>query len=272
MLVGRRRMERRGRVRRLESGGRHGRAGLRECDGGSRRSTRPRAGCFMSSRCLSLLPACATACFGRRRSASCASAPTPTTCRSRTSARRASRIGWRELVARELGARVEYTWWPEREAIVQEFAERRAVRRRHGRARRRSTPSRSRGLITARLMSSSRADIPASQSLDDPRLRKMRIGVQMVGDDYAPPAYALARQRPVGESWSAVQQHGDEPAARLSRRCRTGDVDVAVMWGPFAGYFAPQGSRDHAGIARHVPGRFRSRTRCRWRCARRTPR
>src|SRR5215208_1499473 len=34
------------------------------------------------------------------------------------------------------------------------------------------------------------------RSLDDPRLRRVRVGVQMIGDDYAnsPPAHALARR------------------------------------------------------------------------------
>lgn len=44
------------------------------------------------------------------------------------------------------------------------------------------------------------SDKLAGLTLDDPRLRQLRIGVQMVGDDFSntPPAHALARRGIVG--------------------------------------------------------------------------
>jgi len=81
------------------------------------------------------------------------------------------------------------------------------------------------------------------RSFDDPRLRDLRVGVQMVGDDYAntPPAHALAR-RGIVRNVVGYTLYGDyrdpNPPARIVEAVARGDVDVAVVWGPLAGYFA----------------------------------
>jgi mxaJ protein len=80
-------------------------------------------------------------------------------------------------------------------------------------------------------------------SLDDPRLRTLTVGVQMVGDDFSntPPAHALSR-RGIVENVRGYMIYGDyaEPAPqeRILRAVSTGEVDVAVVWGPLAGYWA----------------------------------
>jgi len=58
--------------------------------------------------------------------------------------------------------------------------------------------------------------------------------VQMVGDDYAPPAHALAHN---GLSANVVGYSSRTPA-KIVEAVSKGDVDVAVVWGPFAGYYA----------------------------------
>jgi mxaJ protein len=81
------------------------------------------------------------------------------------------------------------------------------------------------------------------RSFDDPALRHARIGIHFVGDDYAnpPPAYALGRRhladRVVGYSLMAGYDKSDPPAELVHAVAR-GDVDVAVVWGPLAGYYA----------------------------------
>ena len=77
-------------------------------------------------------------------------------------------------------------------------------------------------------------------SFDDARLRQLRIGVQLIGNDLAasPPGYALARH--------GATQHvigfpipGEQPAAaRMVNALAGGRLDAAVIWGPQAGYFA----------------------------------
>lgn len=80
------------------------------------------------------------------------------------------------------------------------------------------------------------------RSFDDPRLRRLRIGVHFIGDDYVnpPPAHALAR-RHIVDNVKGYSIYGDyskpDPPSELVRAVARGDVDVAVIWGPFAGYF-----------------------------------
>jgi mxaJ protein len=80
-------------------------------------------------------------------------------------------------------------------------------------------------------------------TLDDPRLKRLRIGVQMVGDDASntPPAHALAR-RGIVTNVRGYMLYGDyrqrSPPSEIVRAVERGDVDVALAWGPLAGYFA----------------------------------
>ena len=80
-------------------------------------------------------------------------------------------------------------------------------------------------------------------SFDDPRLRRLRIGVQMIGDDFAntPPAHALAR-RGMTRNVVGYPVYGDYsrpyPLSGILSAVDRGDVDAGVVWGPTAGYFA----------------------------------
>jgi mxaJ protein len=81
------------------------------------------------------------------------------------------------------------------------------------------------------------------RSLDDPALRKLRIGVQLIGDDYAntPPVHALSRRGITGNlvGFSVFGDYSQEnPPARIIDAVISRDVDVAVAWGPLAGFFA----------------------------------
>lgn len=85
----------------------------------------------------------------------------------------------------------------------------------------------------------SRAASPVS-SFDDPRLRRVRIGVQLVGNDLAatPAAYALAARR-ITDNVEGFPLMGETPAAqRIVRALSSGELDTALVWGPQAGYFA----------------------------------
>ena len=81
------------------------------------------------------------------------------------------------------------------------------------------------------------------RSMDDPRLARLRIGVHVVGDDYAslPPLQALGR-RGLVRNVSGYSLYGNyaepDPPARLVEAVAKGDVDVAIVWGPLGGYFA----------------------------------
>ena len=95
-------------------------------------------------------------------------------------------------------------------------------------------------------------------SFDDPQLRKLIVGAQMVGCADAmntPPAHALAH-RGIVENVRGYMLYGDyrqpHPPSGDHRCTEDGDVDVAVVWGPMAGYFAATGLQtvdDRAGPA-----------------------
>jgi quinoprotein dehydrogenase-associated probable ABC transporter substrate-binding protein len=147
------------------------------------------------------------------------------------------------LVARELHAKLEYVWWPQRRGFVRETLN-------SGRADLViGVPAGYERLATTRPYYSStyvfvyrRGTFPI-HSFDDPALRIMRIGVQMIGDDFSntPPAHALAARGHI-ENIRGYTVFGDyaqeSHAAEIIRAVARGEIDVAVAWGPLAGYFA----------------------------------
>jgi mxaJ protein len=79
------------------------------------------------------------------------------------------------------------------------------------------------------------------QSLYDSQLARLRIGVHVLGDGFSPPNVVLARQgiRSQVVGYSMFGAHGEpNPPARLIDAVENKDVDVAIVWGPLAGYFA----------------------------------
>ena len=140
-----------------------------------------------------------------------------------------------ELVARELGRPLEYVWWAQRRGFVRNALSAGLCDVIPG-----IVTSMDSVLATSAYYRSSyvfvgrRGKLP--RSFDDPELRKLRIGVQIVGDDYAntPPAHELARRGIVNVRGYRVA--GDAPA-RIVEAVANGEIDLAVAWGPMAGYF-----------------------------------
>jgi mxaJ protein len=76
----------------------------------------------------------------------------------------------------------------------------------------------------------------------DARLRRWRIGVQLVGDDLAttPPGHALAQAGAL-DNVVGFAIPGEQPAAaRIVQALARGELDAAFLWGPQAGYYARQ--------------------------------
>lgn len=80
-------------------------------------------------------------------------------------------------------------------------------------------------------------------SFDDAGLKRARVGVQLVGNDAAntPPMDELARRGLTGNV-HGYMVYGDwskpNPLEPIVGAVATGDIDVAVVWGPAATYFA----------------------------------
>jgi mxaJ protein len=148
-----------------------------------------------------------------------------------------------ELVAKELGLTLEYFWWAQRRGffrnglmagrcdvvmgIVSGFELTLTTR-----------PYYRSGYVVVQ-----RAGTPAIRSLDDPTLRERTIGVQLIGDDGTnpPPAHALGRRGIVNNVVGFLvygDYASDAPERPIISAVEEGAIDLAIVWGPLAGYYA----------------------------------
>jgi mxaJ protein len=147
------------------------------------------------------------------------------------------------LIARELGATLQYVWWPERRGFL-----RRTLQAHHCDVVM-GLPTGYPGVLTTQPVYRSgyvfvygpRAAHASSTA--SPELRAMRIGVPLVGDDGAnPPVTDALVENGLVNNLRGYPVYGDyraeSPPAELIRAVSRGDVDVAVAWGPLAGYYA----------------------------------
>jgi mxaJ protein len=153
-----------------------------------------------------------------------------------------------ELIARDLGSTVDYTWWAQRRGYVRNTLKADVCDIWSGVVSGAEMMTSTRPYYRSSYVFVTRADRELHiASFDDPQLRTFIIGVQMVGSDAmnTPPAHALAR-RGIVQNVRGYMLYGDyrqpHPASAIIDAVENGDVDVAVVWGPLAGYFAAQGS------------------------------
>jgi mxaJ protein len=78
-------------------------------------------------------------------------------------------------------------------------------------------------------------------SLDDPRLKKLKIGVHLLGDDYTnpPPVHELSKRGVVDNvvGFNTFYSETNPPGA-IVEAVAAGRIDLAIVWGPLAGYYA----------------------------------
>jgi quinoprotein dehydrogenase-associated probable ABC transporter substrate-binding protein len=151
-----------------------------------------------------------------------------------------------EIVAHDMNAKIRYTWWAQRRGFVRNTLNAHecdlliGVPSAFERASTTIPYYRSTYVFVTRRDRHIRIS-----SFDDAVLRKLRIGVQMIGDDFTntPPAHALSK-RNIIQNVRGYSVYGDyrqpNPPARIIDALVKGDVDVAIAWGPLAGYFAKQ--------------------------------
>ncbi len=145
------------------------------------------------------------------------------------------------LIAKDLGATVKYTWWAERRGFVRNTLKAGLCDLIPG------IPT-SMDLVKATIpyyrstyVFVTRTDGPTVTSFDDPALRVLKVGVQVIGNDHfsTPPAHALA-DRGITDNVHGFSVYGDyaqpNPPARILDAVVGREVDVAAVWGPLAGY------------------------------------
>ncbi len=147
-----------------------------------------------------------------------------------------------EVLADELGAQVTYTWWAQRRGFLRNTLNAGVCDVVMGLPAQAEMVRTTRPYYASSYVFVTRGDTSVT-SLDDERLKAWRIGVPLVGDDGAapPPAFALAR-RGLAQNIRGYSVYGDyrepNPPARLVTAVAHDEIDVALAWGPLAGYFA----------------------------------
>ena len=151
-----------------------------------------------------------------------------------------------DLLAQDLGERVEYTWWAQRRGFFRNTLKAGMCDVVIGVPAGFEMALTTKPYYRSTYVFLSRKDRHLNvKSFDDPVLKKLRIGVQIIGDDQsnAPPAHALTR-RNIVENVKGYTLYGDysqqNPPARIVDAVGEGDIDLAIVWGPLAGYFAKQ--------------------------------
>ncbi len=147
-----------------------------------------------------------------------------------------------ELVAKEWNAKIEYAWWPVRRGF---FA--RALNGRYCDVAIQAPAEFDMAAVTRPYYRSGYVFVTRKDgglditTLADPRLKKLKIGVNILNSDAenTPPAMALSRYGVVGNLIGYPTFYTDtvRPEDIVTAVAKK-DIDVGIVWGPVAGYFA----------------------------------
>jgi mxaJ protein len=148
------------------------------------------------------------------------------------------------VIAHDLHAHIHYVWWAQRRGYARNTLGEAKCDLWPGVAAGVDRVATTRSYYRSTYVFVSRLDKPfAHLSLDDPRLAKASIGVQMIGSDAenTPPAHAIAH-RGLIDNVHGYMLYGDyrdsNPPAAIIRAVAHGDIEVGLVWGPLAGFFA----------------------------------
>jgi mxaJ protein len=148
-----------------------------------------------------------------------------------------------QLLAKDLRRSVSYTWAPQRRGFLRNTLNADACDVVMGVPVKLEAVATTRPYYRSGYVLVSAPHVPVPSSLAAPELHQLRIGVPLVGDDGAnpPPLFALAAHGLLSNlrGYSVYGDYRDDsPPAQLLRALRRGDIDVAIAWGPLAGYYA----------------------------------
>jgi mxaJ protein len=151
-----------------------------------------------------------------------------------------------ELIAKDWNAKVEYAWWPVRRGFFS-----RALNGRYCDVAIEAPAGLDMAGVTKPYFRSGYVMVTRKdrnldiRSLADPRLKKLKIGVNLLNSDAenTPPAMALSQYGVVGNLVGFTTFYSDSARPEdIVNAVAKKDVDVAIVWGPLAGYFAKNSS------------------------------
>jgi quinoprotein dehydrogenase-associated probable ABC transporter substrate-binding protein len=141
-----------------------------------------------------------------------------------------------KLLAGDLGMTVQFVWWEQKKNFIDKSLNAGACDALMGVPAAMDSIGVTRPYYTSTYVWIEKRDSAnLISSLYDERLKSMKVGVAIVDDSYAPPGQVLA------QNGLAANLHGFNLTApkELFQAVERGDVDLALAWGPVAGYFAP---------------------------------
>ena len=147
------------------------------------------------------------------------------------------------LLAEDLGLKLEYFYWPHRRGFLRSTIKASECDVLMG------IPKGMDGFLVTRpyyrssyqFVSRVDRDLDIT-SLDDPRLKTLKIGVHTIGYDYnnSPAARSLGARGIVGlTGYSTFYTEENRPDAIIAALAED-KIDLAIVWGPIAGYFGKQ--------------------------------
>ncbi len=149
-----------------------------------------------------------------------------------------------QMLAQDAGRPLEYTWWPQRRGFIRNTLKAGLCDVVIGAPARFDLAKTTRAYYRSTYVFVTRAaDHAPIESFDDPRLKELLVGVHLIGDDgaNAPPAHALA-ERGIVNNVRGYTLYGDyarpDPPRDVLDALVRKQIDVAIVWGPLAGYFA----------------------------------
>ena len=148
-----------------------------------------------------------------------------------------------DVIARELGDSVSYAWWPSRRGYLRNTLSAGTCDLVIGVPIGFDPVATSKPYYRSTYYIVSRADKKLGiTSLDDARLKKLRVGVNLLDGDYTntPPAHALGAHGITGigvVGFPGFYDDEHQPGEIVDSLAK-GNIDVALVWGPIAGWFA----------------------------------
>jgi quinoprotein dehydrogenase-associated probable ABC transporter substrate-binding protein len=149
-----------------------------------------------------------------------------------------------ELVARELHRPLTYFWWPQRRGFIRNSLNAGRCDVVIGVPALYGVLQPTRSYYRSSYAFVSRRDRHLGvDSFDAPALKTLTIGIQITGDDYNnPPAAQALAERHLVQKVRGFTVYGDysqpDPQRDIVDAVADGRVDIAVVWGPLAGYYA----------------------------------
>jgi mxaJ protein len=149
-----------------------------------------------------------------------------------------------ELVARDTGRPLAYFWTPQRRGFIRNTLNAGRCDVMLGVSAQSGLLQPTRPYYRSSYVFVSRRDRHLNvRSFDDARLTTLTVGIQIVGEDYAnPPAAQALAARHIVQNVRGFTVYGDyskpDPQRDVVDAVADRRVDLAVVWGPVAGYYS----------------------------------